>query len=100
MKKLISITILCLCLISLSGCTVNWFTTTYEVPWYYVAIPVALVGVLAHIRIMSGIYVCPKCNADIKLKWYQIYAYLHMNNQRFMICPNCKSKVFCKRKHN
>lgn len=98
MKKIAYFMTLAFCLLTLSGCTVNWFDKTYDVPWYYIAIPVAVIYVIAHFHVVSGTYVCPKCNSDIKLKWYQIYAYFHTSNKRFMICPHCKSKVFCKRK--
>ena len=82
----------------LTSCKVNWFNDQYDVPWYYVAVPVAIVFVLAHFSIMSGTYICPKCGTEIRLKWYQIYAYVHMNGGRLVICPNCGRKGFCKRK--
>lgn len=82
----------------LTSCKVNWFDRQYDVAWYFVAIPVAIVCILAHIFIMSGTYICPRCGTEIKLKWYQIYAYLHINGERLVVCPNCKRKGFCKRK--
>ncbi len=86
----------------LTSCRVNWFDRQYDVPWYYVAIPVAIycaiVWIIAHMYIMSGTYICPQCYTEIKLKWYQISAYVHLNGERLVKCPNCKRKSFCKRK--
>ena len=83
---------------SLSGCTVNWFNKSYDVPWFVIAIPVAIILIFAHISIMSQTYICPDCHTEIKPKWYQIYVYLHINGERLVKCPNCKRKGFCKRK--
>ena len=98
MKKLLCFTFLISLLLSLSGCTVNWFDRTYDVPWFVIAIPVVIISIVAHICIMSGTYICPDCHNEIKLKWSQISDYLHFNGKRLVKCPNCKRKGFCKRK--
>ena len=98
MRKWLSIVISVFLMLSLTGCTVNWFDGQCDVPWFVVAIPVAIVFVIAHIHVMSGTYVCPECGTEFKPKWYQISAYLHFMGERLIKCPNCKKTSFCKRK--
>ena len=98
MKKIILFFLAIVAAFSLSGCKVNWFGATYDAPWYVITAIIVAIFVIAHIRVMSGRYICPNCNTEIKLKWYQIYAYFHMGGKRYIICPNCKRKGFCKRK--
>ena len=61
MKKILMITVLILCVLMMSGCGVHWFDHYYDVPWYVIAIPTVMIFIIAHIYIMSGIYICPKC---------------------------------------
>ena len=96
MKKLLLLLILLLTVtLSLASCTVNWFTKTVEVPWYFVAIPVALIFVLGYAIIMSKTFVCPHCKTEFKAKPYQLYTTIHMNGKRIAKCPNCNRKGFC-----
>ena len=98
MRKIFSIIALIVLMLSLSGCTVNWFDTHYDVPWFVIAIPVTIIFLIAHICIMSGTYVCPECGATFKPKWYQISAYFHFMGNRLIKCPKCKITNYCKRK--
>ena len=98
MKKLIGFTFMLSLSLSLSGCTVNWFNEHYDVPWFVIAIPVAIIFLIAHLWIMSGTYICPECQTEIKPKWYQLSAYFHFNGKRLLKCPNCKKQNFCERK--
>lgn len=98
MKKLCLLLLFAMVLTTLSGCTVNWFGAQYDVPWYYVAVPVAIIFVIAHIVIMSGTYVCPDCNTEFKPKWYHFFTYIHHGSKRVAKCPNCNRKGLCKRK--
>lgn len=98
MRKLFSVIALLLLMLSLSGCTVNWFDKQYDVPWFAIAIPVAVIFLIAHICIMSGTYVCPECGASFKPKWYQVSAYFHFMGKRLIKCPECKKTSYCKRK--
>lgn len=98
MKKFLSIIILIVLVLSLSGCTVNWFDKQYDVPWFVIAVPVAVIFIIAHFHIMSGTYICPVCGATFKPKWYQISAYLHFMGKRLIKCPNCKKRSYCERK--
>lgn len=85
-------------LLFLTGCKVNWFDKTVDVPWYYVAIPVTLVSIFAYTYLIKGTYVCPKCGKEFKVKWYQMSVCIHINGKRLAKCPNCKMDSFCKRK--
>ena len=96
MKKAISIFVLLATTLSLSSCAVNWFGDTMDVPWYYIAIPVALVAVLGYMILMSKTYICPHCQTEFKAKPHQFYVTIHYCGKRFAKCPNCKIKSFCK----
>lgn len=98
MKKAFCLTALASLVLSLTGCTVNWFGAQYDVPWYFIAVPVAIVFIIAHVRIMSATYVCPECKTEFKPKWYQILAYVHFMDKRLNKCPNCKKINYCKKK--
>lgn len=97
MKKLISVFIICSTLL-LCSCRVNWFTTTVDVPWYVVAIPVTVIFVVAYLILMNTTFVCPNCNTEFKPKWYQLSVCVHFGNKRLAKCPNCGRKGFCKHK--
>ena len=98
MKKIKLLIVLVLCTLPLSGCKVNWFSESYEVPWYTVVLPIAAIFIIAHITIMSGVYICPDCGTEIKPKWYHFYTYMHLGGKRLAKCPNCKRMGFCIRK--
>lgn len=100
MKKfLYLVSYICL-LVFLCSCKVNWFTETYEVPWYYVVIPCVVLIVLAYIIILSKTYICPNCKTEFKPKWYQFYTTIHFDGKRIAKCPNCKRKGYCEVKKN
>ena len=95
MKKLLLMLLLLLVALSLTSCTVNWFTTTVEVPWYVIAIPVALLLIAAYFIVMSHTYICPHCGTEFKAKPYQLYVTLHFCGKRLAKCPNCGKKSYC-----
>lgn len=98
MKKLKVSLILLLQTFVLTSCRVNWFDRSYDVPWYYVAVPVTLILVVSYIILISGTYVCPECKTEFKPKWYQLYVVFHINDKRIAKCPKCGKKGFCARK--
>ena len=95
MKKLLLLLLLLAVALSLTSCTVNWFTTTVEAPWYAIAIPVALLLIVCYIILMRHTYVCPHCKTAFKAKPYQLYVTVHVNGKRLAKCPNCGKKSFC-----
>ena len=98
MKKLLLCLIMFCSALLLCSCKVNWFTTTIDVPWYFIAIPVLVLFVVLYIAIISKTYVCPECNTEFKPKWHQFSVCVHFGNKRVLRCPNCKRKGFCKKK--
>lgn len=96
MKKVLLLLISLIVALSLTSCTVNWFGGTLDVPWYYVAIPVAVIFILGYFILMSKTYVCPDCGAEFKAKPYQLYVTVHCGRKRLAKCPKCGRKGFCK----
>ena len=96
MKRVFSMSILLIVMLSLTSCTVNWFGDTLDVPWYYVAIPVAVIFVAGYFILMSRTYICPHCEKEFKAKPYQLYVTVHMNRKRLAKCPHCGKKSFCR----
>ena len=96
MKKIVLFFALLIVVLSLTSCTVNWFGDTRDVPWYTVAVPVAVIFVLSYFILMSKTYVCPRCATEFKAKPYQLYVTVHMCGKRMAKCPVCGRKGFCK----
>lgn len=84
----------------LSSCTVNWFDKQYDVAWWVIAIPVALLAVLllAAARLSFGdrTYVCPACNRTFSPSWWRITFALHIGSDRVFKCPHCGTRGFCR----
>ena len=96
MKKLILIISTLILTLALTSCKVNWFGETLDAPWYFIAIPVAIILVAGYLIIMSKTFICPKCNTEFKPKWHHLDATLHCMDKRVGRCPNCGYKGFCK----
>jgi uncharacterized Zn-finger protein len=95
MKKAFLFFVILTVALSLSSCTVNWFGSTMDVPWYFVAIPILLIFVFGYIILMSKTYICPHCKTEFKAKPYQLYVTIHMGKKRIAKCPKCGRKSFC-----
>ena len=98
MKKAILILTLIVLVLTLTSCQVNWFDEKIDVPWYYIAVPVAGIFVAGYAILMSRTYVCPECGTEFKAKWYQLSVCIHMGGQRLAKCPVCGRKGFCDKK--
>ena len=98
MKKVFSLSFVLLAALSLTSCKVNWFDKTIDVPWYYIAMPVAIIFIVTYLAIISRIYVCPQCRTEFKVKPHQLYVSIHYGNRRVAKCPNCGRKGFCDQK--
>jgi len=102
MKKVFLPLILLISTLILSSCQVNWFGSHFDVPWYFIAVPVLVVSIVvfivSYVIIVSKTYVCPKCKNEFKPKWHYIYITIHFDDSRIAKCPNCGRKGFCKRK--
>ena len=99
MKKLAFVFITVALTFSLTSCKMNWFDQQYDVPWWVIAVPVAIFSVTvwfaAGKHIASKKYICPKCNKSFYPKWRQAAFSIHMNDDRVFKCPNCGRKGFC-----
>ncbi len=98
MKKILLLPAVFCLAISLCSCNVNWFRETVDVPWYAIAIPVAILAVVGYIILMNMTFVCPHCGAEFKPKWYQLSVCFHINRSRLAKCPRCGKTSFCERK--
>ena len=98
MKKILLSLILFCSTTILCSCKINWFTTTIDVPWYFIAIPITVIFISLYLAIISKTYTCPECKTEFKPKWYQISVCIHYNDKRVVKCPNCGRKGFCKKK--
>ena len=98
MKKGFLLITAALSALALSSCRVNWFGETAEAPWYVIALPIALVLVLSYIYLMRSYFVCPKCGAVFHPKWYDLSVGIHNMGQRYVKCPHCGRRGFCKRR--
>ena len=89
-----------LILVSLTSCQVNWGTTSYDVPWYVMAIILSSIIIVALILcglyIFKHNYICPKCEKEFKpTKWYIPLWTFHFCGSRLFKCPHCKRTSFC-----
>ncbi len=98
MKKYILFVVTAISMLSLTSCKVNWFGETLDVPWYFIAAPVALILVVSYIILISRSYVCPECKTEIRPKWYDVSVCFHLGNKRVLKCPKCGRRGFCERK--
>ena len=98
MKKFLFSVTLIASMLALTSCKVNWFGKSYDVPWYFVAIPVLVIFIAAYFSIISKTYICPECKSEIKPKWYQLSVCVHFMGKRIVKCPKCGRKGFCERK--
>ena len=98
MKKILLILLIPALLVCLTACEINWFGETIDVPWYYVAIPVAIISVAGYFILMSSTFICPNCKTEFKPKPHQLYVALHCGNKRFAKCPNCKRRGYFPKK--
>ena len=95
MKKVFLFFVILTITLSLSSCTVNWFGSTVDVPWYFVAVPVLLISVFGYTILMSKTYICPHCKTEFQAKPHQLYVTIHMGRKRMAKCPKCGRKGFC-----
>lgn len=97
MKILITLVLL---MLTLTSCEVNWGNERYDVPWYYIAIPVTLIVIItlaiSGYFIFKRTYICPKCEKEFKPnKWYNPLWTVHFCGSRLFKCPHCKRTSFC-----
>lgn len=99
MKKLCLSVLLTTLLCNLTACEVHWFNQSYDVPWYVIAVPVALFSVIMFYiggKIISKkTYICPVCYHKFHPSFWVSMVSLHVNSDRYFKCPRCGKKSFC-----
>lgn len=100
MRKIFSAAALVALLLNLTACEVHWFDKSYDVPWYVIAIPVAVFSIVVFFiggKIISAkTYVCPECRHKFHPSFWVSMVSLHINSDRYFKCPRCGKKSFCK----
>ena len=64
MKKVFLSSLLIVSTLMLASCQVNWFGSHFDVPWYFIAVPVVVLFVVLYVIMISKTYVCPKCKPN------------------------------------
>ena len=95
MKKVLILFLILTTVFSLTSCTVNWFGGTKDVPWYFIAIPVAIIAIVGYFILMSKTYICPDCGTEFKAKPYHLFVTIHMGRKRIAKCPKCGRTGYC-----
>jgi len=90
--------LLCASLLSplvLSSCEVHFFSQSYDVEWYVIAIPTAIVVgatlIITGAVLSKNVYVCSKCGHRFHPKWWQTLT-IHVGSDRLFKCPKCGHK--------
>lgn len=103
-KRICLLTVLLSAVGFLTSCRVNWFDMYFDVPWWVIAIPVALFSVIVFCIAGKGIsseeYVCSECGRSFYPTFFQAFFSIHMGNDRYFRCPHCGKKGFCPRKRD
>jgi DNA-directed RNA polymerase subunit RPC12/RpoP len=104
MKKVICFTTLFFMSITLCSCEVHFGSTSYDVPWWVIAVPViifsAVVFYIAGKIISKKKYTCPSCGHTFHPKWWKSMFSVHINSERVFRCPHCGKKDFCHISYN
>ena len=97
-KQISTICVFTALALSLTACEAHIGDHSFEVPWYFIAIPVAvfsaLVFVITGVVISKNTYVCTECSHRFHPKWWKAAFSLHLNSDRLFKCPNCGHKGF------
>ena len=100
MKKILCALTIVAVLLTLTACEVHWFDKSYDVPWYVIAIPVALFSVImfwiSGTVISRKKYLCPHCRHKFQPSFWVAIVSIHVNSDRYFKCPRCGKKSFCK----
>ena len=100
MKKLLSLPVIFLIIMSFTACSINLAGQSIVVPWLIgLLLLIALIGatVTIALKILCSKYrVCTKCDHRFKPKWYKCFLALFIgekgSSNRLFKCPKCKKK--------
>ena len=83
----------------LSSCAVHIGNAVFDVPWWCIGVPTALVVVLSLYFTGKAVsereYVCGFCGAHFSPKRRDMGFLLHDNDRYVLKCPHCKKRGFC-----
>ncbi|MDD6981684.1 MAG: hypothetical protein PUJ21_08115 [Clostridia bacterium] len=103
MRKMLCLAVL-LCPMMLCSCEVHFGSAHHIVPWWMIAIPVAVfviaVWLIAGICIAKKTYACPSCGKSFQPKWWKAMLSIHVNEDRLFRCPHCGKKGMCSPAHD
>ena len=74
--------------------------TAYKIVLTVLAFVIVIMGSIAAIILESdaGYYECPHCHHKFKVNIKTFLASMHMGYTRYLKCPNCQKKGWCKKK--
>ena len=85
--------------LSLCSCRVNLLHRSLDVPWWTIAIPVALIVILAWYfggkYYAQKTYICPQCGGSFEPKWWLAAFTVYVMDARIYRCPHCGRRGFC-----
>jgi len=82
------------------------FLTAFLIPegiWQFVSILALCIVFLIpcfyalKLEVSVGVYKCKKCGHEITPKYSEALGALHMGTTRYLQCPNCKKRNWCKK---
>ncbi len=104
MKRLLLLTFSLYFLVCLTGCEVHWHEESMDVPWYVIAIPVAVFSLLC--ILIAGLcsskkrFVCPKCHNTFRPNRWRVVFAPHIGEEHLLRCPHCKAREVCYLSYN
>ena len=96
MKKARIILPLLLLIFTLCSCTITTNIGPSDLPWYYILPPILAVLIIGYFILLSRTYICPHCQAEFKVKPYQLSVTVHWCRKRLARCPKCGKISFCR----
>lgn len=93
--------------LTLTGILVSAFYTKTHPdfwPWEIVILVISLLFLVGmavlcvRLEWRAGVYVCPHCGAKIKPDFWTVLFAMHTGTTRYLRCPKCQQKGWCKKK--
>ena len=100
MKRFLAVSVLWVCLsVLLCSCAVQIGGVGYEVPWWVIGVPTAVIVAIAVYAaaksVLEKTYVCGECGKLFMPTGPEIGILLHDNDKCVLKCPHCGKRGFC-----
>ncbi len=96
MKRIVVLSVLTVTLtLLLTSCDLHFGDAHYDIHWWIIAIPIAIILIIAHISLVRKHYRCPIYGTEFRPKWYEISSWLHKDERHVVKCPHCGHRGFC-----